>query len=129
MIRVGDKNATNYGLDYVEIFNGEVIDQNNIAKAEYSSIITNDDNKYSSIIKPLQARQNGYINIDTSLQNITFDKNIMFAETIQASLSSINITAEYDLYDPTISDKTEFIGYEYYLTLSDTQKAALVDIY
>jgi hypothetical protein len=113
----------------VEIFNGEVIDQNNIAKAEYSSIITNDDNKYSSIIKPLQASQNGYINIDTSLQNITFDKNIMFAETIQASLSSINITAEYDLYDPTISDKTEFIGYEYYLTLSDTQKAALVDIY
>jgi len=129
MIRVGDKDATNHGLDYVEIFNGDIIDQQNSAKAEYISIITNDDNKYSSIINPLQVKQNSYIQITASLPNVTFDKNIMFSETIQARISSINITGKYDLYDPTISEKTEFIGYEYYLNLSDTEKAALLDIY
>lgn len=37
--------------------------------------------------------------------------------------------AIYDAYDPIISDKTFFIGYEYYMSLTPEQRSKTVDIY
>lgn len=39
------------------------------------------------------------------------------------------IGASYPAYDPTISEKTPFIGYEYYLQLSAEKRAHTVDVY
>lgn len=40
-----------------------------------------------------------------------------------------HIVASYPAYNPTISEKTPFIGYEYYLNLTAEQRARTVDIY
>ena len=42
---------------------------------------------------------------------------------------AMQFKARYGAYDPVVSDKTIFVGYEYYLNLTPEQQASTVDIY
>ena len=118
-IRIGDIKAS--GSDSLEAENGVyVLDTHGYGRsliAVNNDLITFDN--YTSRSKAIHG-VDPTVKLDaTSVMKIKFE---VYNETSF-------VTASYPAYDPAISEKTPFIGYEYYLQLSPEQRAHTVDVY
>lgn len=60
---------------------------------------------------------------------MTILDNVAIEESLEVPVGGIDIEVSYDAYDPLISNKSNFIGYEYFVNLTDEQKKELVSIY
>ncbi len=61
--------------------------------------------------------------------NLIESSNEDVDESIDLNINKIDIEVNYDILNPEISDKTNFIGLEYFISLSDEEKENLISIY
>lgn len=60
---------------------------------------------------------------------LTVIDNASVREHLEVPLGGIDIEVSYEGYDPAISNKSNFVGYEFFVNLTDEQKKQLVSIY
>ena len=61
--------------------------------------------------------------------NLIESSNEDVDESIDLNINKIDVEVSYDILDPLVSDKTNFIGLEYFNSLSDEEKENLISIY
>ncbi len=61
--------------------------------------------------------------------NLIESSNEDVDESIDLNINKIDVEVSYDILDPLVSDKTNFIGLEYFNSLSDEEKEDLISIY
>lgn len=60
---------------------------------------------------------------------LTIIDNVSANEYLEVPISGLDIEVSYTGYDPVISNKSNFVGYEFFVNLTDEQKKDIVSIY
>lgn len=118
-IRLG--NIVEDGEEYIYLPEGVfIVDTNSNCKDDLIiESIDNNDEIAKTIIQDLE---------DLSI-NLIESSNKTVVESINININKIDIDVTYDIMDTEVSNKTNFVGLEYFNDLSDEDKKELVSIY
>lgn len=118
-IRLG--NIVEDGGEYIYLPEGVfIVDTNSNCKDDLIiESIGNSDEIAKTIIQDLE---------DLSI-NLIESSNETVVESINININKIDIDVTYDIMDTEVSNKTNFVGLEYFNDLSDEDKKELVSIY
>lgn len=118
-IRLG--NIVEDGEEYIYLPEGVfIVDTNSNCKDDLIiESIGNNDEIAKTIIQDLE---------DLSI-NLIESSNETVVESINININKIDIDVTYDIMDTEVSNKTNFVGLEYFNDLSDEDKKELVSIY
>ena len=118
-IRLG--NIVEDGEEYIYLPEGVfIVDTNSNCKDDLIiESIGNNDEIAKTIIQDLE---------DLSI-NLIESSNKTVVESINININKIDIDVTYDIMDTEVSNKTNFVGLEYFNDLSDEDKKELVSIY
>lgn len=119
-IRVGHVNGSGIQEQFIKS-NIDVIETLGSGKVDYH--IESCVNKHFDDQKVSQSSE--YI-VDTKTTIIDFQS---ISQSIDHYFRSYLVTADYDLYDPLVSQNSLFIGYEYFLALTPEQQTQIPSIY
>lgn len=118
-VRLG--NIVEDGGEYIYLPEGVfIVDTNSNCKDDLIiESIGNSDEIAKTIIQDLE---------DLSI-NLIESSNETVVESINININKIDIDVTYDIMDTEVSNKTNFVGLEYFNDLSDEDKKELVSIY
>ena len=118
-VRLG--NIVEDGGEYIYLPEGVfIVDTNSNCKDDLIiESIGNNDEIAKTIIQDLE---------DLSI-NLIESSNKTVVESINININKIDIDVTYDIMDTEVSNKTNFVGLEYFNDLSDEDKKELVSIY